>query len=159
MNFSFTLLLNSRWRANRKVYDPSMRLSSDLFEAFSKCPTRCWLRAAGETGSGNAYAEWVKSQNASYRAIETDRLLSERPKDESVVAPAPADLKSGKWHLAAGMVVQVQMNSCVLQSELHAVERTPFESQGRPTQFIPIRFAFTNKLDKDDKLLLAFDAL
>jgi hypothetical protein len=45
-----------------------------------------------------------------------------------------------------------------LESELHALERVPAEGLSKPTQFIPIRFAFTNKLSKDDKLLLAFDA-
>lgn len=31
--------------------------------------------------------------------------------------------------------------------------------QSKQVQFIPIRFIFTNKLTKDDKLILAFDAL
>jgi predicted RecB family nuclease len=34
----------------------------------------------------------------------------------------------------------------------------PARSRGRPAQFIPIRFIFTNKLTNDDHLLLAFDA-
>ena len=34
----------------------------------------------------------------------------------------------------------------------------PSEGRGKPAQFIPIRFVFPNKLAKDDKLLLAFDA-
>jgi hypothetical protein len=34
----------------------------------------------------------------------------------------------------------------------------PAVGRGKPAQFIPIRFIFTNKLSKDDKLLLAFDA-
>jgi predicted RecB family nuclease len=42
---------------------------------------------------------------------------------------------------------------------LHAVERVPSAGRGKPTQFIPIRFVFTNKLTKDDRLLLAFDSL
>ena len=33
------------------------------------------------------------------------------------------------------------------------------EGSGKAAQFIPIRFIFTNKLTRDDKLLLAFDAL
>ena len=32
------------------------------------------------------------------------------------------------------------------------------KGRGKPPQFIPIRFLFTNKLSKDDKLLLALDA-
>jgi len=39
------------------------------------------------------------------------------------------------------------------------VERVPSEGRGRPAQFIPIRFIFTNKLTKEDKLMLALDAL
>jgi len=50
------------------------------------------------------------------------------------------------------------MNTCVLNCELHALERAPSESRGKPPQLIPIRFVFTNKLGEDDKLLLAFDA-
>jgi len=45
------------------------------------------------------------------------------------------------------------------ESRLHAVERLRSEGRGKPAQFIPVRFVFTNKLGKDDKLLLAFDAL
>jgi hypothetical protein len=47
----------------------------------------------------------------------------------------------------------------VLESSLHAVERVPSEGRGKPAQFVPIRFVFRNKLTKDDRLLLAFDAL
>ena len=41
---------------------------------------------------------------------------------------------------------------------LHAVERIPSAGRGQPAQFVPIRFIHRNKLTKDDKLLLAFDA-
>jgi len=41
---------------------------------------------------------------------------------------------------------------------LHAVERAPSVGRRKPAHFIPIRFIFTNKLTKDDRLLLAFDA-
>src|SRR6516225_7013530 len=89
-----------------------MKITSDVFEAYLKCPTKCWLRATGETSAGNTYSEWVKAQN----------------------------------------------DSRALESGLHALERVPAEGRAKPTQFIPIRFVFTNKLSKDDKLLLAFDA-
>jgi hypothetical protein len=41
-----------------------MTITPSLFDAFLKCLTKCWLRATGEPPSGNAYAEWVKTQNA-----------------------------------------------------------------------------------------------
>jgi hypothetical protein len=57
------------------------------------------------------------------------------------------------------LAVRAQVDSGILESELHAVERVSSEGRGKHAQFIPIRFAFTNKLYRDDALLLAFDAL
>jgi hypothetical protein len=46
-----------------------------------------------------------------------------------------------------------------VESRIHAVERIPQKGPGNPAQFLPIRFAFANKLSKNSKLLLALDAL
>ena len=135
-----------------------MTISSNIFEAFLKCPTKVLAVAVNEPASGNAYAEWVRSQAESYRKTESERLLSLLPRDESVLSPPVDNLKTAKWRLAASLVVQAQMNSCVLSSEIHTVECLPSEDRNKPTQFIPIRFSFTNKVVKDEKPLLAFDA-
>jgi predicted RecB family nuclease len=50
------------------------------------------------------------------------------------------------------------MDGCVLESELHAAKRLPVKGRRNPLQFFPIRFVFSNKLRRHDKLLLAFDA-
>lgn len=47
----------------------------------------------------------------------------------------------------------------IIESNLHVIERIPSEGRGRPTTFIPLRFDFKNKIDNDDRMLLAFDAL
>ncbi len=39
-----------------------MKITSSLFEAGLKCTTKCFLRSFGETGTGNAYADWVLTQ-------------------------------------------------------------------------------------------------
>jgi predicted RecB family nuclease len=167
-----------------------MTITSHLFEAFLKCPTNCWLCAHNERPSGNTYAEWVQSQNESYRAAQTDRLLAETPPYESARSPSIVKLKASKWRLAMDVVARAsspvgsgsvplpertpggtpgqladgtsalppQTEPCLLESHLHAVERVPSEGRGKAAQFIPIRCIFFNKLTKDDKLLLAFDA-
>ena len=56
-----------------------MTITPSLFEAFLKCPTKCWLRANRETPGGNPYAEWVQSRNESFRATQAGRLLAEAP--------------------------------------------------------------------------------
>ena len=136
-----------------------MKITPDVFEAYLKCPTKCWLRSTGEPSAGATYPEWVKAQNDSYRKTGTERLLTDSPKDEVVFSPDMDNVKGAKWQFASGLAVQAQMDFYVLESELHAVERVSSEGGGQDAQFIPIRFTFTNKLYWDDKLLLAFDAL
>lgn len=48
-----------------------MRITPDVFEAYLKCPTKCWLRAAGELSVGPPYPEWVKARSQPYGAVET----------------------------------------------------------------------------------------
>ena len=160
-----------------------MRITSPIFDAFLKCATKCHLRSLGEIGSGNEYAEWVRGRDESYQREAARRLQEAVPETERVVAPpATENLKAAKWRLAVDLVAQTPDRSAdspvresrpneetrglggprseqLLESRLHAVERVPSEGRGKPAQFIPIRFVFRNKLTKDDRLLLAFDAL
>lgn len=135
-----------------------MNISPELFQAYLKCPTKCWLRAAGEVSTGNVYAEWVKTQDESYRVTGTSRFADSLPPAEVETSPASDHLKSAKWKLALNVLVQAFLDSCCVESSIHAVERIPSEGRGRAAQFVAIRFIFRNKLTKDDKLLLAFDA-
>jgi hypothetical protein len=136
-----------------------MKTTPELFAAFLKCQTKCWLRANSKPPSGNSYAEWVKTQHESYRVTETERFVAESPNGEVAASPASENLKAAKWRMATNLTARAETNSCELESSLHAVERVPSEGRGKAAQFTPIRFIFTNKLGKDDKLLMAFDAL
>jgi hypothetical protein len=96
-----------------------MTISSHLYEAYLKCPTKCFLRALGEMGTGNAYADWVRTQNASYRTEESQRLRQRATRDECIIGPlAAANLKSVKWNLAIDLTVRTHH----LESTIHAVE-------------------------------------
>lgn len=53
----------------------------------------------------------------------------------------------------------VHRNVWRIETRIHAIERVPPQGRGKPTQFIPIRFAFQNKFDNDERMMLAFDAL
>ena len=125
-----------------------MKLTSDLFADFLKCPTKCYLRSTGQAGTGNAYAEWVHEQNVAYRADAATRLMAGLPEADVVVAPpAAGNLKAATWRLAVDLPVQAGD----MESRLQAVERVPSEGRGRPAQFIPLRFIFFNKLTKDTR--------
>ncbi len=133
-----------------------MTITADIVEAFLKCPTKCYLRSVGEVGTGNAPADWLRTQKESCRSEGIKRLTEGATTGECVIGSSGTNnMKTAKWLLATEYVVRVQN----LESNLHAMERIPSEGRGKRAQFIPIRFVFNNKLSLDDKLLLAFDAL
>jgi hypothetical protein len=63
-------------------------------------------------------------------------------------------LKNRKSEISQSLLT----SAATIESCLHAIERIPSAGRGQPAQFVPIRFIYRNKLIKDDKLLLAFDA-
>jgi len=132
-----------------------MPITSHLFEAYLKCQTKCFLRSLGKTANGNGYADWVQAQQASYRSEEIKRLTQETAENECVTNPIDReDVQSAKWRFAVEIAARAQN----LESTIHAVEHLTSEERDKLGLFIPIRFIFTNKLHKDSKLLLAFDA-
>lgn len=132
-----------------------MKIDSQLFDAFLKCPTKCFLLSRAESGTGNAYADWIRAQNESFGSEGVKRWITELPQIECAFAsPLAEDLKTVKWRRGAHLVAQAYP----LEAQIHALERVPSQNPGKPAQLIPVRFVFTNKLTRDDKLLLGFDA-
>jgi len=54
----------------------SLIITSNLFEDYINCPTKCFLRASHEEESEDSYAKWFKRQNVSYQYNEITRLAS-----------------------------------------------------------------------------------
>jgi len=130
-------------------------VSSQIFESYLACPTKCWLRSHAEPATGNLYAEWARAQNEAYFQDGLKYLLGTFPESDRVISPAlPKNFKDLPWRLATDVRWRTGDLECCLQ----AVERVPSEGRGRPALFIPYRFEFTNKLTKEHKLHLAFDA-
>ena len=134
-----------------------MIVSSQLFEAYIECSTKCWLRSRAEPTAGNVYAEWARAQNEAYRQDGLKRLLAMLSRRATARSAPPISKysKDATWRLA----IDVRLQTNDLESRLQAVERIASEGRGRTAQFIPYRFEFANKLTKQHKLLLAFDAL
>jgi predicted RecB family nuclease len=85
-----------------------MTITPRLFEAYLKCPTKCWLRSISENSTGNAYAEWVETQNESYLADGMNRLLSGTLQCACTVASETDSLKGAKWLLAVDVPGQTR---------------------------------------------------
>src|SRR6266481_5926928 len=132
-----------------------MLITSHLFEAYLKCHTKCFLRSLGETTTENCYSDWVQDQQASYRSEEIKRFTEGAAQNQCATGPIDREnVQSAKWRFAIETTARAQN----LESTIHAVARVTSEVQDKLERFIPIRFVFTNKLDKDAKLLLAFGA-
>jgi predicted RecB family nuclease len=132
-----------------------MTITSQLLEAYAKCPTKCWLRRAGESATGNAYALWVQAKSETCRVEGIKRLVAEVPDGGRVVASPTENLRTATWRMAADVPAQAPN----IETRIPIVERAPSAGRGKAAQFIPIRFVWANKVGRDDKLLLAFDAL
>jgi predicted RecB family nuclease len=142
------------------VSDPNtsteMNITADLFEAYLKCPTKCFFRSRREVGVGNTYADWVRTQTDAYRNDHIKELKTIAARDgRTITTPLSENLKAAERGYAFDFVARAQN----LESHIHMVESVAPEESSKPVRFVPIRFVFTNKINKNDKLLLAFDAL
>jgi|WetSurMetagenome_2_1015567.scaffolds.fasta_scaffold21684_2 predicted RecB family nuclease len=131
-----------------------MVISSQIFEAYLQCQTKCWLKSHMEDGDGNLYAEWIKNRTDLYRAVATKHIMDELQPSECVLSPPSINPKTASWLLATEYLV----NNQEIQSCIHAIERVQSKNQGTQPQFMPIRFIANNKLSKLDKSLVAFDS-
>ena len=81
-----------------------MTITAHLFEAFLKCPTKCYLRSFGETGTENPYATCIRAQNDNYLSDGIKRLSEGVEPDEFIAGPASKEnLEIGKWRLAVNL--------------------------------------------------------
>src|SRR5215471_15990014 len=104
-----------------------MTITSRLFEAFLKCPTKCFLRSLNETATGNEYADWVRTQQACYRSDGIQSLRQGVIPDERITGPLHANYgKPASWRLAIDCLASAQN----LESTIHAVEQVPSEARG-----------------------------
>jgi hypothetical protein len=100
--------VSRRWLIPIAVASLKMKITPDVFEAYLKCPTKCWLRATNEPSAGNTYPEWEKARNDSYRVSETRRLVAEFQNNEVALSPDMKNLKAAKWRLASSLAMQAQ---------------------------------------------------
>ena len=130
-----------------------MTITPALLEAYLSCTTKPWLMShRGEVGDSNIPS--ARSETELYRFAGTNRLIAQVRPSECIVAPNLEALRSSKWQLATEVLARMTQ----LESLIHAAERIP-PGQGKRGMVIPIRFVSSNKISRNAKLLLAFDAI
>ena len=103
-----------------------MTITSQHLEAYVKCPTKCWLRHAGENATGNAYAAWAQAKNEACRVEGINRLVADVPDAERVPASPTKNLKTATWKMAADLTARAPN----LETQIAIVERAPSAWEG-----------------------------
>ena len=90
-----------------------MTITADLFEAYLKCPMKCWLRAKKncEAAAGNAYSEWAERQAAAHRSKGIERLFAAVSETECAISLQKEALTTAKCRLAANVSVSAEMRN------------------------------------------------
>ena len=136
--------------------DGSGPITSEIFARFLRCELDAYLHTRGVIGADREFADWRRRSRDGYKQAALSVLRSRYSDDEIHVGmPTAAALKQGRWRLIIdGIVEAPTLRACV-----DAVELARSPKNGPSSYYRPIRFAPANKVDKSDKLLLAFDAL
>jgi len=132
-------------------------ITAQLFDAYLKCHTKCFLQAIGETGERTAYAKWFRAKEETY----LDKYIGLMTQDAAthgyilLGTATTGSPKTAMWRLGVGLRVRTQNFETIIQ----VMERVPSAKRSKSAQLIPIRFASTNKVTRNHRLLLAFDSL
>ena len=133
-----------------------MTITNEIFEAFLRCPTKCFLQAEGAIPTGNVYAEWVQGEVESYRVEGAKHLTKRLSAIESTNGLLDrSDFISATWRCALNST----LHSENLESHIDAIERLSLQTAALSPQFVPMRFVRATRPNNVDKLMLAFDAL
>ena len=101
-------------------------------------------------------AKWRLAIDVSLRADENMQARNGRRREANLSSEA-----GGQNIVTTASMKQEtdQHLKWIIEARLHAIEHVPSKGRGKPTKFVPIRFAFQNKLNNDERMMLAFDAL
>ncbi len=94
----------------------NVTITTDLVEAFLQCPTKCFLRARAEVGTGNAYADWVRTESDVFRTEGIKRLVAGCAPDKCVTGNAEGG-RSAQWQLALDFIAQSENLRCSCSKE------------------------------------------
>ena len=110
-------------------------VTSELFEAYLACPTKCYLLSIGEVAPGNDYTNWNDTWHKTYCLAGLQRLMKDHPQaiDESV--QPTGNWKGSRWDFSINQILRTQ--NC--EAHLHAVQRIARDGTNQLSQFIPIR--------------------
>jgi predicted RecB family nuclease len=133
-----------------------MLVTDEIFQAQLKCQTKSYLKFAGTVGSQTEFNSWRQHIYEDYK--EKCRLLLKAIHQEDGYFEGPLHLQQFE-DVTYQVVFECTVESNEILSCIHALERLPSPTKRKHNAYIPIRYVPSEKITKQDKLMLAFDAL
>jgi predicted RecB family nuclease len=131
-------------------------ITDSTFAAFLKCPTKSYLEYSKCPGVLSETIDWQIQFQQTYRERCQARWASKLGVPEAQPRPpCIEELKSGTYPFLVDFVIQRDK----LQSKIDALEWTGLEPNRKRGFYVPIRTFPEEKLTREHKYCLAFDAL
>lgn len=131
-----------------------MLITSQVFEDFLKCPTKIWLRSNNEIGTGNSYFYWLRNQQNEFRTLAAKKLDTLFYESNIKVNQSTKIKLNTSRYLYHNYIAK----SDSLESSIDAFESISNQQQTKHSNIIIFRFVVKNKITKEDKIILAYNA-
>ena len=134
-----------------------MLITDDLFGSFLKCKTKARLQSsalAEHPCAPHAISDWHHRLADDYKRECMDLLISISLSECFEGTPSRQDLMNGQHPLIVDPILTFED----VTSHIHALERTSQPVQNNRNYYVPIRFTPYEKITRDHKLFLAYDA-
>ncbi|MFC1781770.1 hypothetical protein ACFLZ8_05875 [Planctomycetota bacterium] len=131
-------------------------LDESLFEAYLKCKTKFYLKLSGTKASNPEFTNYQKNVFSSYTEKGSKLLHHDfNEADCFIGTPLLKDFTKYKYIF----IINCLLQGNGIKSHIHALQKMNTRGSRRFTPYAPLRFIPTEKITKQDKLILAFDAL
>ena len=134
----------------------SLILNESLFDAYLKCKSKFYLKLSGTVASDPEFSNYRQNLSCNYRVEALKELRQDFNRSDCFFGtPLLIDFKRNKYKF----IINCALQSNGIKSHIHALEKIDTCASRRFTSYAPLRFITTERITKQDKLMLAFDGL
>jgi predicted RecB family nuclease len=134
-----------------------MLITDDLFRSFLKCKTKAHFQSSASAEhpcAPHEISDWQHRLAEDYKRECTDLLISTSLSEYFAGTPPRQDLMKGQHPFIVDPILTFED----VTSYIHALERTSQPDRNNRNHYVPIRFTPYEKITRNHKLLLAYDA-